>query len=494
MKIGFDNKKYIELQTKAILDRSKKFSGKLYMEVGGKIFDDLHASRVLPGFEPDAKIKVLQALKDKCEIVFVISSNDIENHKVRADFSITYDDDLLRQIDSLRRVGLYVSSVVITLFKGQPRAAAFAEKLKRLGEKVYIHTPTKGYPSDIAKIVSDEGYGANPYIETTKPVVIVTAPGPGSGKLATCLSQLYHENKRGVKAGYAKFETFPIWNLDLKHPVNIAYEAATADLKDINMIDSFHLEAYNKIAVNYNRDLECFPVLQNILTTITGNSKFYMSPTDMGVNMAGFAITNDKIVRAAAKNEIIRRYQKAKVDYKMGTAGKDVADRIEMLMSHMGITTQDRAVVEYARKAQNTTDFELISLELEDGQIVYGKQKSLLTSGAAVVLNALKTLAKIDDHLELIPEHILLPVKTLKETTFNMQGGQLTLKDALLALAVSSSINPVAKLALGKLVELKNCEAHSTCILDKNEEQTLKELGIRITCEPKFASSNLYKV
>ena len=493
MKIGFDNKKYIELQTKAILDRSKKFAGKLYMEVGGKIFDDMHASRVLPGFEPDAKIKVLQSLKDKCEIVFVISSNDIENHKVRADFSITYDDDLLRQIDSLRHVGLNVSSIVITLFKGQPRAKAFAEKLERLGEKVYIHTPTKGYPSDIATIVSEDGYGANPYIETTKPVVIVTAPGPGSGKLATCLSQLYHENKRGVKAGYAKFETFPIWNLDLKHPVNIAYEAATADLKDINMIDSFHLEAYGKIAINYNRDLECFPVLQNILTKITGNSKFYMSPTDMGVNMAGFAITNDKAVREAAKNEIIRRYQKAKVDYKMGNATKDVAERIEMLMSHMGISVLDRAVVKAARSKLEEAKIPLIALELDSGEIVFGKQKTLLTSGAAVVLNALKTMAKIDDKIELIPENILLPVKNLKEKTFNSPSGQLNLKDTLLALAVSSSINPVAKLALNEIGNLKNCEAHSTCILDKNDEQTIKQLGLRITSEAKFASSNLYK-
>ncbi|MBQ7579015.1 MAG: DUF1846 domain-containing protein [Clostridia bacterium] len=493
MKIGFDNDKYIALQTKAILGRSKKFSGKLYMEVGGKIFDDMHASRVLPGFLPDAKIKVLQSLKDKCEIVFVISSNDIENHKVRADFSITYDDDLLRQIDSLRNVGLNVSSIVITLYKGQPRAKAFAEKLERMGEKVYIHTPTKGYPNDIATIVSDEGYGANPYIETTKPVVIVTAPGPGSGKLATCLSQLYHENKRGIKAGYAKFETFPIWNLDLKHPVNIAYEAATADLKDINMIDSFHLEAYGKIAVNYNRDLECFPVLQNILTKITGNSKFYMSPTDMGVNMAGFAITDDKVVSEAAKNEIIRRYQKAKVDYKNGTASEDVSTRIEMLMSHMGISVLDRAVVKSAREKYAETKTQLICLELDNGTIVYGKQKALLTSGASVVLNALKSLAEIDDKLELIPQNILLPVKNLKERAFNSAFGQLNLKDALLALAVSSSVNPIAKLALEKLPRLKNCEAHSTCILDKNEEQTLKELGVRITSEAKFASSNLYK-
>ena len=494
MKIGFDNNLYINLQTEAIKKRASKFSNKLYLEVGGKLFDDLHASRVLPGFEPDSKIKVLRALKDKCEIVFVINSNDIEKHKIRADYGITYDVDVLRQIDNLRKEGLYVSSIVITLYTGQPGAKSFAEKLKRKGEKVYIHTPTKGYPNDIQTVVSDDGYGANPYIETTKPVVIVTAPGPGSGKLATCLSQLYHEHKRGVVAGYAKFETFPIWNLSLTHPVNVAYEAATADLKDINMIDSFHLKAYNKVAVNYNRDLECLPVLQNILTSITGNSKFYMSPTDMGINMAGFAITDDEIVSKYACNEIIRRYQKALVDYKNGNASIDVATRIEMLMSQMGIKVQDRAVVGAVMDKYQSSKVHMLGIELDDGTFVFGKNKELMTSGASCVLNALKTLAQIDDKIDLIPENILRPVCKLKEDFLGVEKGQLGLKDMLTALAISSSVNPVAECALQQLPKLKACEAHATCIISSADEQILKKLGVYATSEAKYSTKNLYTI
>lgn len=493
MKIGFDNKKYIKLQTEKIMERISKFDSKLYMEFGGKLFDDLHASRVLPGFEPDVKIQILKKLKDKAEIIIVISANDIEKHKVRADYSITYDFEVLRQMDNLRAEGLTVSAVVITLFNGQPSAQKFATKLERRGEKVYFHHYTKGYPNDVKTIVSDEGYGANPYIETTKPLVVITAPGPGSGKLATCLSQLYHEYKRGVKAGYAKFETFPIWSLDLKHPVNIAYEAATADLKDINMIDSFHLKAYGEVAVNYNRDLECFPVVSNIITKITGDSKLYQSPTDMGVNMAGFAIKNDKIVRRAAEFEVVRRYQKALVDFKLGQGSLETAQRIELLMSELKISPADREIVPKTARMAKDFSVPVVGLQLENGTCVFGKNKDHISAASACVLNALKTIAKIDDKIELIPENILLPVCEVKRDRLKVRNGQLSLKDTLLALAISSSVNPLAKCAINGLDNLKGCEAHSSCILASEDDQTLKQLGVYITCDPKFSSKNLYQ-
>ncbi len=492
MKKGFDSKKYLELQTENILKRIDKFGGKLYIEFGGKLFDDLHASRVLPGFEPDAKVKMLKKLKDKCEIIFVISANDIERNKIRADYSITYDMDVLRQIDCLREAGLKVSGIVITLFNDQPMAKTFANKLIRRNEKVYFHKFTKGYPTDVNTIVSDEGYGANPYIETTSPLVVITAPGPGSGKMATCLSQLYHEYKRGVKAGYAKFETFPVWNLPLNHPVNIAYEAATADLKDVNMIDSFHLNAYNKTAVNYNRDLEVFPVVRNILQKITGNDKFYQSPTDMGVNMVGFAIYDDEAVKEASKAEIIRRYYKALCEYKKGTTGIDTVSRIEYLMSELNLSPLDRKVVGIAKQKQKETGSPVVAIELNNGKIITGRTKDLMTASAACVLNAIKYLAKLDDEIQLIPAHMLEPVLQFKKEKLKIKNGQLSLKDVLMLLSVSTTVNPTATLALKQLDKLHSCEAHSSSILNNSDQNTLSSLGINITMEPKFSSKSLY--
>lgn len=492
MKKGFDNKKYLELQTENIQKRIKQFDNKLYIEFGGKLFDDLHASRVLPGFEPDAKVKILQKLKDQSEIIFVISANDIERNKIRADYSITYDMDVLRQIDCLREAGLTVSGIVITLFNDQPMAKTFANKLLRRNEKVYFHKYTKGYPTDVDTIVSDEGYGANPYIETTRPLVVITAPGPGSGKMGTCLSQLYHEYKRGVKAGYAKFETFPVWNLPLNHPVNIAYEAATADLKDVNMIDSFHLNAYGKTTVNYNRDLEVFPVVRNILQKITGNDKIYQSPTDMGVNMVGFAITDDKVVCEASKNEIIRRYYKAKCEYTKGTTNIDTVNRIQYLMGEWNINPTTRKVVNIAKQRQKETSSPAVAIELNNGKIITGRSKELMTASAACILNAIKYLAKIDDSIKLIPTHMLEPVLQFKKERLKIKNGQLSLKDVLMMLSVSTTVNPTASLALSQLDKLRHCEAHSSSILNNSDQNTLNALGVNITMEPKFSSKSLY--
>ncbi|MCR5553349.1 MAG: DUF1846 domain-containing protein [bacterium] len=494
MVVGFDNERYVKLQSEEILKRVNKFSNKLYMEFGGKLFDDLHASRVLPGFNAGVKIDILKQLKDKLEIIFVVSAKHIEKRKVRADYAITYDAEVLRQVDNLRNVGLTVSSIVITLFTGQARAQEFADKLKARGEKVYFHTPTEGYPNNVETIVSDRGYGANPYIPTTKPLVIVTAPGPGSGKLATCLSQLYHEYKRGVKAGYAKFETFPVWNMPLRHPTNVAYEAATADLGDINMIDNFHLDAYGQVAINYNRDLECFPVVQNILTKITGNAKLYQSPTDMGVNKIGFCIKNDKVIRHASEFEIIRRYQKALVDIASGGGSKDIVKRIEILMSQLKISLETRKVIANVRNVANMQDTTIVGLMLEDERCVYGKSKKLLSASSAVVLNALKVLAGIDDSIDLLPSNILTPLCDMKKNVLKVKNGQLSLKDTLIALSLSSAVNPLAKHAIEKIPELYGLEAHASCILSGEEEQTLKKLGINITCEPIFSTSDLYIV
>lgn len=492
MERGFDNEKYLKLQTENILKRIDKFNNKLYLEFGGKLFDDMHASRVLPGFEPDAKVKILKKLKDKCEIIFVINANDIERNKIRADFSITYDMDVLRQIDCLRGEGLTVSGIVITLFNDQPMAKTFANRLLRRNENVYFHRFTKGYPTDINTIVSDEGYGANPYIETSKPLVVVTAPGPGSGKMATCLSQLYHEYKRGVKAGYAKFETFPVWNLDLKHPVNVAYEAATADLKDVNMIDNFHFNAYGVPAVNYNRDLEVFPIVRNILSRITGDDKIYQSPTDMGVNMVGFAISNDDIVRKASIEEIIRRYYKAQCEYKKGTTSIDTVKRIEYLMGEFNIDPLSRKVVVVAKEKQHEMHTPVVALQLGDGHIVTGRQKDLMTAACACVLNAVKYLAKIDDKLELIPKHLLEPVLELKRNRLKLKKAQLSIKDVLMLLSISTSTNPIANIALNKLDDLKDCEAHSSSMIGSSDQNTLSALGVNLTMEPNYSSQLLY--
>ncbi len=491
MKIGFDNKKYLTLQTENILKRISNFNNKLYLEFGGKLFDDLHASRVLPGFAPDAKVQMLKKLKDKCEIIFVISARDIERNKIRADYSITYDVEVLRQIDNLRSEGLTVSAVVITLFDNQPSAKIFANKLLRRNERVYFHTFTKGYPSDVETIVSDEGYGANPFIETTKPLVVITAPGPGSGKLATCLSQLYHEHKRGVKAGYAKFETFPVWNLELNHPVNVAYEAATADLRDVNMIDSFHLRAYNKVATNYNRDLEVFPVVRNILTKIVGSDKIYQSPTDMGVNMVGFAITDDEVVREASKQEIIRRFYRASCDYKKGLGTIEAVQRIELLLSEFNIKPEERAVVAPALKKAEESCSPCIAIQLQNGKFVTGRTKQLISASAAAILNALKVLSKIDDSIDLIPQDMLEPVLALKRDTLGNRKGQLSLNDILTVLAISTTVSPMAKFALSKIGQLRGCQAHSSFILGNSDFNTLSQLGIMVTSEPKFSSKTL---
>ena len=492
-KIGFDNELYLKLQSKNILDRIEKFNNKLYLEFGGKIFDDLHASRVLPGFDPNIKTKLLEKLKDKAEIIFCISANDIEKHRIRADLGLSYDNEVLRLIDNLRALNLYVSSIVITLYKGQPNATKFAQKLEQHGEKVYFHRYTKGYPSEIDVIVSDEGYGANPYIETTRPLVVVTAPGPSSGKLATCLSQLYHDYKRGIQAGYAKFETFPVWNLPLKHPVNIAYESATADLKDINQIDPFHFNAYGKLAVNYNRDIEVFPVLKNILKKIVGYH-IYQSPTDMGVNMIGDAIVNDDVVQEAAKKEIIRRYYKAECDYKKGQASFDTLERTRMLMNEIDLSPDDLDVVSYSKKVTRESGYPVVAISLPNGEVVYGKNKQIVSASGAVILNALRTLASLDDDFDIISDDILMPIIKLRTEYLHSKNNVLTLDDILTALAISSHSNSKAQRAIEKLTELEGCEAHSTYILPPAEELSLKKLGVRISCEPEFLNKNLFDI
>lgn len=491
MKKGFDNQKYLKLQKENILKRIKSFENKLYLEMGGKLFDDLHASRVLPGFEPDVKIKLLTSLKDKAEIIICISANDIERNRIRADLGLSYDDEVLRLIDSFRNLGLLVSSIVITLFKGQSSAQKFATKLERRGEKVYFHQYTKGYPTDVDTIVSDEGYGANPYIKTTRPLVVVTAPGPASGKLATCLSQMYHEYKQGIKAGYAKFETFPVWNLPLKHPVNVAYEAATADLKDINMIDSYHFNKYGTLTVNYNRDLEVFPVLKNILRKITGKD-IYNSPTDMGVNMVGFAISDNNACEAASKEEIVRRYYRYRCDYKKGNISIDTVDRVQMLMNELELSREYLPIIPFAKKVSKESGFPAIALELPNKKIIAGKTKNLISASGAVILNALKTLAKIDDNICLISDEILRPILALKINVLKSKSSILSLDDVLIALAICAKTDPIAKKCMDQLPKLKSCNAHSTYILSASDENTLKKLGINITSEPHFETNNLF--
>ena len=490
-KIGFDNKKYLEMQSDKILERISMFGDKLYLEFGGKIFDDLHASRVLPGFEPDSKIKMLSQLKDKAEILIVINANDIEKNKYRSDLGITYDSDVLRLIDIFRSRDFYVGSVVLTRYAAQPSAEAFKKRLETLGVKVYMHYPIEGYPSEVNTIVSDEGYGKNEYVVTTRPLVVVTAPGPGSGKMATCLSQLYHEYKRGIKAGYAKYETFPIWNIPLNHPVNVAYEAATADLNDVNMIDPFHLEAYGTMTVNYNRDVEIFPVLSAMLTKIMGESP-YKSPTDMGVNMAGNCIIDDDVCREASKQEIIRRYFTALIDVKKGRASKEVISKIEILMSKMHIDINDRAVVQPALDKEKITGTPCCALQLNDGRIVTGRTGSILGPAASVLINALKTLADIDDSIDLISSTLMEPIQELKVKHMGSINPRLHTDEVLLSLAVSAVTNPTAKLAIEKLDDLKGAQLHSTVMLAHVDEKTFKKLGIDVTCEPKRQTQALF--
>ncbi|MCR4661190.1 MAG: DUF1846 domain-containing protein [Clostridia bacterium] len=485
MEIGFDNEAYIKKQSEKILERISKYD-KLYLEFGGKLFDDLHAARILPGFDPNIKTKMLLTLKDKLEIIFCISANAIEQNKRRADFGITYDADLLRLMGNLRQIGIKVSSIVITQYSGQRAADLFKDKLERMGERVYIHHLTKGYPNDVETIVSDEGYGANPYIETTQPLVVVTAPGPGSGKLATCLSQLYHEFKRGKKAGYSKYESFPVWNLPLKHPVNVAYEAATADLQDVNMIDSFHLDAYGEKTVNYNRDLEVFPVVKNILKRILGED-IYQSPTDMGVNMIGYAIVNDEVVCEASKQEIIRRYYQALCDYKQGRTPISTVNRIEMLMSNLELSTKDRKVVQAALDKQEQRKCPACALQLQDGSIVRGRNSEAMDAAAAVVINAMKKYINVSQKQLLLSPWVIEPIQKMKKEVLGNNKTPLNLSEVLVALAVSTPMNTTIAEIMKNIGVLNGCEAHSTVMLDEMEIQTLKKLGIRITCEPEYA-------
>mgnify|MGYP002545513692 CR=1 FL=1 len=492
-KIGFDNEKYIKLQSQNIRDRIAMFGGKLYMEFGGKLFDDYHAARVLPGFEPDAKVKMLLKLKDDAEIVIVINADAIEKNKRRGDLGITYDLDTLRLIDAFRGIGLYVGSVVITRFTGQPLALAFENRLKQLGVRVYRHYPISDYPSDIPHIISDEGFGRNDYIETDRRLVVVTAPGPGSGKMATCLSQLYHEHKRGIKAGYAKFETFPIWSIPLKHPVNVAYEAATADLNDVNMIDPFHLEAYGKTAVNYNRDIEIFPVLNAMLEGIMGESP-YKSPTDMGVNMAGFGIVDDEAVRDAACQEIIRRYYRtlcSAVKSKDPSA-KDRTVKCELLMRQAGVSPESRPVIHAANERAAETAAPAAAIELPDGIIVTGRTTSLLGASAAMLLNALKVLAGIDDSVYLIAPSVLEPICRLKTKILGNHNPRLHTDEVLIALSICASTDKNAADALAQLDNLAGCEAHSSVILSQTDESTFKKLKINLTTEPVYQTKKLY--
>lgn len=490
-KKGFDNEKYITLQSQKIRERIEYFGDKLYLEFGGKLFDDFHASRVLPGFEPDSKVKMLLKLKDQAEIVIVINAESIESNKKRGDLGISYDQDVLRLIDVFREIGLYVGSVVITCFNNQPAAIHFESRLKSLGIKSYRHYPIENYPSDIPLIVSEQGFGKNDYIETSRSLVVVTAPGPGSGKMATCLSQLYHEHKRGIKAGYAKFETFPIWNIPLKHPVNLAYEAATADLNDINMIDPFHLEAYGETTVNYNRDIEIFPVLNAMMEKILGKSP-YKSPTDMGVNMAGYAIFDDEVVRKAASMEILRRYYKTMVEVKLSTAEVEQVRKIELLMQQAGVSADDCPVIKASLEKAEQTGKPAVAIELEDGNIITGKTSSLLGACASALLNALKTLAGIPDSINLISPVIIEPVQKLKINYMGNRNPRLHTDEILIALSICAATDPTAALALEQLPRLKGLELHSTVILAASDEHVLRKLGFNVTSEPVHETKKLY--
>ena len=491
MKIGFDNDKYLQMQSEHIRERIAQFGGKLYLEFGGKLFDDYHASRVLPGFKPDSKLQMLLQLKDQAEVVIAINSYDIEKNKVRGDLGITYDLDVLRLIDVFRNVGLYVGSVVLTQFCSQPAAEAFEKRLEALGVRVYRHYLIPGYPSNIPLIVSDDGYGKNDYIETERELVIITAPGPGSGKMAVCLSQLYHENKRGIKAGYSKFETFPVWNLPLKHPVNLAYEAATADLNDVNMIDPFHLEAYGETTVNYNRDVEIFPVLNAIFERISGKSP-YKSPTDMGVNMVGNCKIDDEATREASAQEIIRRYYAALCGVRAGKEKQDTVFKIELLMKQAGLTVDARKVIAAAVNKAEETGEPAAAMELPDGSVITGKTSSLLGASSALILNALKTLGGIDDNIHLISPTIIEPISRLKVGCFGSRNPRLHTDEVLLALSICAATDPKAELAMQQIDKLHGCEVHSSVILSEVDEKTFKKLGVNLTCEPKYQTKKLY--
>jgi len=485
MKTGFDNDKYLSMQSQHIRERIAKFDNKLYLEFGGKLFDDYHASRVLPGFQPDSKLQMLLQLKDQAEIVIVISAEDIAGNKVRGDYGITYDMDVLRLIDAFQGKGLFVGSVCLTKFGGQPEAIAFERRLSDLGIKSYRHFKIAGYPYNIQNIVSDEGYGKNDYIETERPLVVITAPGPGSGKMATCLSQLYHEYKRGIKAGYAKFETFPIWNIPLKHPVNLAYEAATADLNDVNMIDPFHLEAYGTTTINYNRDIEIFPVVKSMFEMIMGESP-YKSPTDMGVNMAGNCIVDDEACQEASRQEIIRRYYKALDERRITGSTKDNIDKLELLMKEGNVSIADRKVAGAAMIKEEITGHPASAIELPDGTIITGKTGGLLGASAGMLLNAIKELAGIDKEIDLISPEFISPIQTLKTEYLGSNNPNLHMDEILIALSSSASNNELAAKAIKQLPKLRGCDAHSTVILSAADNRTFRKLGIQLTCEPKY--------
>lgn len=503
-KTGFDNEKYLKDQTSCILERVKKFDNKLYLEFGGKLCYDYHAARVLPGYDPNVKIRLLQSLKDKIDIVLSIYAGDIEKGRVRGDFGITYDAATLKLIDDLRKWGLDILAVVITRFAGQSSAVMFKNKLEHRGVKVYLHYPIEGYPADIDAIVSDNGLGKNDYIETRNPIVVVTAPGPNSGKLATCLSQLFHEHKRGLGAGYAKFETFPIWNIPLKHPVNVAYEAATADIQDFNLVDPFHLNKYNKTAINYNRDVESFPILRLILSRIYAKDSrlpTYNSPTDMGVNRVGFGIVEDKLVQEASRQELIRRYFRYNGEYVLGIEKKETVDRVSLLMEELGVKVIDRKVVEVARSAAEEAEKEGkgregiycgASIELDDGRVITGKNSALMHAASSLILNAVKVLARIPDEILLLSPHIISQIAKLKEGVLGQDSESLDLEECLIALAISATTNHTAELAMNKLGELKGCEVHMTHIPTPGDEVGLKRLGVNLTTDGKFSSRNLF--
>lgn len=498
-KLGFDPQIYIEEQSKYILERVNDYD-KLYLEFGGKLIGDKHAKRVLPGFDEDAKIKLLQRLKDQAEIIICVYAGDIERNKIRGDYGITYDMEILRLIDELREYELAVNSVVITRYNGQPSTKLFINKLERRDIKVYKHSAIEDYPANIDKIVSPEGFGRNEYIPTTKPIVVVTAPGAGSGKLATCLNQLYHENLRGRSADYSKFETFPVWNVPLKHPLNIAYEAATVDLKDVNMIDSFHYEKYKKVAVNYNRDIETFPVIKRIIERITGKESVFQSPTDMGVNRVGFGIIDDEVVQEASKQEIIRRYFATENDFKKGVVEEEILNRMKLIMEELELKQEDRVPVSpariYAEKHRDVTDNSdlpaVIAFELMDGQVITGRTSNLMDSCSAAILNSIKTLANISDDILLLSPVILETIQKLKVNDLNSRLIALNANEVLIALAISAVTNPTAQLAYEQLSQLDGVQAHSTVMLNKDDEQTLRKLGIDVTCDPIYPSENLY--
>ncbi len=490
-KTAFDNQRYVETQSARIRARIAQFGGKLYLEFGGKLFDDYHAARVLPGFAPDSKIRMLLEMRDSVEIVMVINAADIEQSKVRGDLGITYDEDVLRLIDTFRGEGLYVGSVTITQYAAQPAADAFKRRLEELGVRVYLHYTISGYPHDVGRIVSDEGFGRNDYIETGRPLVVVTAPGPGSGKMAVCLSQLYHHYKRGVKAGYAKFETFPIWNLPLKHPVNLAYEAATADLNDVNMIDPFHLQAYEETTVNYNRDVEVFPVLQAMFQEIMGESP-YKSPTDMGVNMVGSCIADDEAVCAAAKREIVRRYYAALCDRRRGQGSDEIVYKLELLMKQAQAGPELRPVIHAAEAKAEERGEPAAAIQLPDGRVVVGKTSELMGAAAAALLNALKALAGIHRKTHLIDRAAIEPIQALKIGHLGSRNPRLHSDEVLIALAISTATVPMAAQALDSLYKLRDCEAHSSVILTAADSGTYSKLGLRLTCTPRYQGSQLY--